>query len=550
MLLPAPPPPMPSFPLLLFLLAYCLVVDPLGIMRSAFASSTFPFEWAFAGGGGGVLASSTPMTPPLPPPPPTTTTTTGSMDAMMSIFAPATTTLGPRDAKYLQRTVVLVGGRRGRIRSRRRSRRRDVVPSSSSSSSFACPPPDRRHADPIATTTCGTGGGNGDSVVVRRGGGGMTMGGRGRRGGGNAAIGDDIDDGCDDGDDLRRAICDLASIVNSTACDDERITTAFDPSSSSSSSSSSIVHIVGTGLNPTLMDLPLSTLLVLSRADVVLYDSLGLSEEEILRIVPRHCDAICVGKRGDRASSSWRQADIDDLLLEKACGSHMTTSTSTSRRRRRIVRLKGGDPFLFGRTRSEIDVLRSHRVPYTYTPGISSCIAGPHLGGIPLTDPSLDCQSFGVWSGTDAFGNSRGLMNNDGNGDDDDANVVANDVLGGGLPGVDVLVFLMIGRLDKLDALCGLIANNKCGDDDGVHAGRWSADTPCAVIQNAGGIISEVDDGESSSTTLPVQRVWRSTLGKIVSDIRGEDANRSSVSPAVFVVGATASLDLLSQDRE
>jgi siroheme synthase len=49
---------------------------------------------------------------------------------------------------------------------------------------------------------------------------------------------------------------------------------------------------------------------------------------------------------------------------------------------------------------------------------------------------------------------------------------------------------------------------------------------------------------------LPLQRVWRSTLGNIVNDIRGEDANRSSVSPAVFVVGATASLDLLSQDSQ
>ena len=73
-----------------------------------------------------------------------------------------------------------------------------------------------------------------------------------------------------------------------------------------------------------------------------------------------------------------------------------------------VVRLKGGDPFLFGRARTEIETLRSNNIPYSYTPGISSCIAGPHLGGIPLTDPLLDCQSFGVWSGTDAFGKSWG----------------------------------------------------------------------------------------------------------------------------------------------
>ncbi len=364
------------------------------------------------------------------------------------------------------------------------------------------------------------------------------------------------DDEYDDGEYLRRAIGDLVSIVHpsrdsTTSSYRDEITT----SDSSSMSSSSIVHIVGTGLNPTLMNLPLSTLYVLSRADVVLYDSLGLSHADIRRLVPKHCDVICVGKRGDSSASSWRQADIDNLLLEKACeyplppttrddgrdDTKTTTTTTTMRRRRCIVRLKGGDPFLFGRTRSEIDVLRCNRVPYTYTPGISSCIAGPHLGGIPLTDPTLDCQSFGVWSGTDTFGRSRGLKYD---GCDDDSGLTIADELRRGLSGVDVLVFLMIGRLDKLDALCRVIANNQ--GDTGDDTGKWNANTPCAVIQNAGGI-SEVNE---STTTLPLQRVWRSTLGNIVNDIRGEDANRSSVSPAVFVVGATASLDLLSQDSQ
>lgn len=106
-----------------------------------------------------------------------------------------------------------------------------------------------------------------------------------------------------------------------------------------------------------------------------------------------------------------------------------------------------------------------------------------------------------------------------------------------------MLVFLMIGRLDKLDALCRCIVADRDGDDG--CAGGWNEGTPCAVIQNAGG--ARGADGSTSSSS-PVQRVWRSSLGDIVKDIRDEDPARSSVSPAVFVVGATASLDLLSQD--
>ncbi len=361
--------------------------------------------------------------------------------------------------------------------------------------------------------SCGEGGAiswmrqpaSGGSAVTIQGAGG----GDGHEGGGTTTSGGG------NGESLRRAIEDLARIVDP----------AEDPRRRGAATRPSMVHIVGTGLTPTLMDLPLSALRLLSRADAVLHDSLGLPPEEVRRIVPDHCDIVCVGKRGD-AEGSWRQSDIDRLLLQKA---------SEPPGGRCIVRLKGGDPFLFGRTRTEIDALRSSGVPYTYTPGLSSCVAGPHLGGIPLTDALMGCQSFGVWSGTDAFGRSRGLGDEGG----DDA---GPDGRWHGPWGVDVLVFLMIGRLDKLDALCRYIEN--CGDycDD---VGRWNKGTPCAVIQNAGGA-KEADE----STTLPVQKVWRSTLGNIVKDIKEEDPTRSSVSPAVFVVGATASLDLLSQDSQ
>ena len=229
-----------------------------------------------------------------------------------------------------------------------------------------------------------------------------------------------------------------------------------------------------------------------------------------------------VGKRGDK--KSWKQSDIDELILQKS-----TPDTKTKQRDNKVksvVRLKGGDPFLFGRARTEIETLRSNNIPYSYTPGISSCIAGPHLGGIPLTDPLLDCQSFGVWSGTDAFGKSWGLMEGG----------VGKEWQG---LDVDVLVFLMIGRLDKLEGLCNSIANNGAGRSS--DATKWNKNTPCAVIQNAGGGSGEDGSGQ------PIQRVWRSTLENIVPVIKKEDGSRTSVSPAVFIVGATASLDLLAQ---
>ncbi|KAL7453192.1 hypothetical protein ACHAWC_004859 [Mediolabrus comicus] len=264
-----------------------------------------------------------------------------------------------------------------------------------------------------------------------------------------------------------------------------------------------------------------------SDADVVLYDSLGLSHDDICRVVPKHCDVICVGKRGD-SQKSWKQSEIDDLILQMAMmGTKQQSQQQKSPKPKTILRLKGGDPFLFGRARTEIETLKSNRIPYTYTPAISSCIAGPHLGGIPLTDPTLNCQSFGVWSGTDAFGRSRGLGNASNNVSDDKWD---------GLD-VDTLVFLMIGRLDKLEALCNLLA----GSDDE----KWNENTHCAVIQNAGGRRT-IHETDSLGGGQKIQRVWRGTLGSIVPMIRKEDQDRTSVSPAVFVVGATCQLNFLS----
>lgn len=310
-------------------------------------------------------------------------------------------------------------------------------------------------------------------------------------------------------DDVKRT--DQHNVVRSKILDLLRDIDSDSPSSERMGVESTVVHLVGTGLNPSLADLPLKTLRLLCEADVVLYDNLGLSADSIMEVVPDHCRTICVGKRGDDGTS-WKQADIDALIRETA------EASAEAGEDRTIVRLKGGDPFLFGRARTEIETLREGRIPYTYTPAVSSCVAGPHLAGIPLTDPLLGCQSFGVWSGTDALGRVTGGK--------DWRNV-----------GVDSLVFLMIGRLDKLDSLCESLS--------AAGTESLNGDTPCAVIQNAGGPRVLQANQQKSNDRLACQRVWRSTLRRITSDIRASDSSIKTVSPAVCVVGQIAQLDLL-----
>ncbi|MBM4335778.1 MAG: uroporphyrinogen-III C-methyltransferase [Deltaproteobacteria bacterium] len=112
----------------------------------------------------------------------------------------------------------------------------------------------------------------------------------------------------------------------------------------------------------------------LERAEVLLYDA--LIDPAILSLVPESCERIDVGKRGD-GSKGIAQDQIADLLLEKA------------RSGRRVVRLKGGDPFVFGRGGEEATRLREAGIPFEIVPGISSAIAVPAYAGIPVTDRRL-----------------------------------------------------------------------------------------------------------------------------------------------------------------
>jgi uroporphyrin-III C-methyltransferase/precorrin-2 dehydrogenase/sirohydrochlorin ferrochelatase len=119
----------------------------------------------------------------------------------------------------------------------------------------------------------------------------------------------------------------------------------------------------------------------LAEADLVLYDA--LVSLEVLALAPR-AQRFSVGKRAGRAS--MRQEAIHALMIRAA------------RRGKRVVRLKGGDPFVFGRGGEEVLALRAAGVSHEVVPGVSSALAAPALAGIPVTHRGLS-SAFTVVSG-------------------------------------------------------------------------------------------------------------------------------------------------------
>ncbi len=241
-----------------------------------------------------------------------------------------------------------------------------------------------------------------------------------------------------------------------------------------------MVFLVGAGCGPADL-ITVRGLRLLEQCDAVVYDD--LIDRELLLAVPERARRIYMGKRQGRHGAS--QEEICETLIRLA------------REGLRVVRLKGGDPYVFGRGGEEMQALETAGIFCEQVPGITSAVAIPAEAGIPVTHRGMS-RSFHVITGHTAQG-KEGLP--------EDLEKLA------GLNGT--LVFLM--GLSRLDAIArGL-----------MEAGK-SPGTPAAVL--CGGC-------------APSRQAVRGTLENI-----GEMVRRAEINPpAVIVVGDTAGLNLLAE---
>ena len=214
----------------------------------------------------------------------------------------------------------------------------------------------------------------------------------------------------------------------------------------------------------------------LAQADVVVYDR--LANPALLDLAPEPAERVAAGKRPD--SHTMTQDEINALLVERG------------RAGKRVVRLKGGDPFVFGRGGEEAEALRANAVPFAVIPGISSAIAAPAYAGIPVTHRGIASSVTFVTGHEDPAKESHGV----------DWQRLAGSA--------DTLVLLMgAGQLAEI-----VERLTECGRD---------AETPVAVVEWG---------------TLPRQRTVTGTLRDIVDNIR--DAGIGA--PSVIVVGEVVRL--------
>ncbi len=149
------------------------------------------------------------------------------------------------------------------------------------------------------------------------------------------------------------------------------------------------VALVGAGPGDASL-LTLAAARLIGDCDVIVYDA--LVSDDVLNMAAVGAELILAGKRGGRASTS--QDDICDRLIELASEN------------KRVVRLKGGDPFVFGRGGEEMHALAAAGIRFRIIPGITSGVAAPAMAGIPVTDRSVNA-TLAFLTGHEASEKSR-----------------------------------------------------------------------------------------------------------------------------------------------
>ncbi len=206
----------------------------------------------------------------------------------------------------------------------------------------------------------------------------------------------------------------------------------------------------------------------LKKAEVILYDA--LVSVDLLAYASPECKRIFVGKR--KGKKEFSQDEINTLLV------------FYTHRYKNVVRLKGGDPFVFGRGHEEVSFASKHKVVTEVIPGISSAIAAPGAANIPLTKRGVN-ESFWVITGTLSSGK------------------ISGDIQHAAKSSATVVILMGFGHLKKIA---------------GIFAKARSSSEPVAVIQEA---------------TLSSQRVVTGTT----SDIFEKVIHHGFYSPAVIVIG-------------
>jgi uroporphyrinogen III methyltransferase/synthase len=231
------------------------------------------------------------------------------------------------------------------------------------------------------------------------------------------------------------------------------------------------VYIVGAGPgDPGL--LTLRAVELLRAADVIFYDY--LCGEGFMSYRNPAAECIYIGKRGHRHHTP--QAQINRMLVEAARAGRMA------------VRLKGGDPFVFGRGGEEAEHLADHGIPFEVVPGVTSAVAAPAYAGIPVTHRTCAASVAFVTGHRQAEGAEEEIQ----------------------VPTADTLVYLMgVTHIERIAQRL-------------VAAGRDPA-TPAAVIQWG---------------TRPTQRTVVGTVGTIAATVARERIHP----PAILVVGEVVRL--------
>lgn len=232
------------------------------------------------------------------------------------------------------------------------------------------------------------------------------------------------------------------------------------------------VSLVGAGPgDPELITL--KGIRVLETADVVLHDA--LANDELLKYAPAHAPRMYVGKRA--GSHKMAQEEINKLIV------------SCARQYGHVVRLKGGDPYIFGRGHEEQMFAEQAGIPVTLVPGISSVHAVPALQSVPLTRRGLS-ESFWVITGTTRTG------------------TVSKDIALAAQSSATVVILMGMSHIEDIQKIF-------------IHYGK--SDTPVAIIQNG---------------SMPDEKVGVSDVGDMCRMVK----ERELSSPAVIVIGEVAAL--------